>query len=91
MLATLALGLQSPSSVHAGTFVVDRFDDVFSAQACTSSPNDCSLRGAIEKAYGSAGADTITLPAGIYLLAPEPPPAHPTRSGAISTSMIPKI
>ena len=72
VLATLALSLQPPSPAHAATFVVDRFDDVFSAQACTPAPNDCSLRGAIEKAFGAAGGDAINLPAGTYVLSPGP-------------------
>ena len=77
VLATLALSLQPPSPVHAATYGVDRFDDVFSAQACTAAPNDCSLRGAVERANTAFGADTIALPAGTYVLAAEAYPGQP--------------
>lgn len=50
------------------TFVVDRTDDNAAATACTAAINDCSLRGAILTANGTAGADVITLPAGTYTL-----------------------
>jgi hypothetical protein len=46
----------------AGTFTVDRTDDpipVGGARACTTAANDCSLRGAIEESWTTAGADTI--------------------------------
>ena len=50
----------------AGALVVDRIDDSASATACTSAPNDCSLRGAVVAANGSGGR--IILPHGIYTL-----------------------
>ncbi len=51
----------------AATFHVDRSDDSATASACTDvMPNDCSLRGAILAANGSAGMDTVVLPAGTY-------------------------
>ena len=46
--------------VHAATFTVDRTDDNAGATACDdTTPNDCSLRGAIIKANTMAGADII--------------------------------
>jgi predicted outer membrane repeat protein len=62
------LALSHPEGAQAATFVVDRFDDEPTAQACTGAANDCSLRGAILAANANPGADTITLPAGTYLL-----------------------
>lgn len=53
---------------RAATFDVDRTDDTATANACTTAPNDCSLRGAILAANAAAGADTINLPAGNYVL-----------------------
>ncbi len=66
VLALWALVLTS--SAHAAEFVVDRTDDTAGATACTVAANDCSLRGAVIAANNAAGADTITLPAGTYLL-----------------------
>jgi hypothetical protein len=45
---------------------VDRTDDDATATACTSAPNDCSLRGAIIAANAHPGPDIINLPAGTY-------------------------
>jgi hypothetical protein len=65
------LGALQLQTAEAATLVVDRFDDDPSATACSSSPNDCSLRGAIIAANNFSthpGSDTISLPAGTYLL-----------------------
>jgi len=62
------LALIFPRGAQAATFVVDRFDDEPTAQACTGAANDCSLRGAILASNTNPGADTITLPAGTYPL-----------------------
>jgi hypothetical protein len=48
----------------AATYTVDRTDDNAGATACTAAANDCSLRGAVIKSNGNAGADTILLAAG---------------------------
>lgn len=50
------------------TFVVDRTDDDGALSACTDSPLDCSLRGALQAANLSAGPDQVVIPAGTYLL-----------------------
>jgi len=66
--ASLALiGLVAVRPVAADTYVVDRFDDS-TVNACTVTPNNCALRGAILKANDHAGADEIVLGAGTYLL-----------------------
>ena len=64
----LWLGLAGPA--HALNLVVDTFGDSAAPafQACTGTPGDCTLRGAIIKANAVAGPHTITLPAGTYTL-----------------------
>ena len=49
------------------TITVDRIDDDATAQLCTASPNDCSLRGAITFANSFPGT-TVSVPAGSYNL-----------------------
>ena len=66
VLVLLAFALAG-NAVLADSFVVDRVDDDASATACTASPNDCSLRGAILTANGNGVADTISFDGnGIY-------------------------
>ena len=50
--------LGASSASHAATYVVDSIDDS-NLTACTAAANDCTLRGAINRANSSAGADTI--------------------------------
>ena len=67
----LVIGLLQLQPAEAATIVVDRLDDDPTATACTTSPNDCSLRGAIIAANNFSthpGLDTITLPSGTYPL-----------------------
>jgi hypothetical protein len=64
LIAGLVL-LGLPSSAVAATFNVTRTDDP-APDGCL--PNDCSLREAIIDANTAPGADTITLPAGAYML-----------------------
>lgn len=50
------------SPAWAATFIVDTAGDpvpVAGAGACTTAPNDCSLRGAIEKSNATGQSDTI--------------------------------
>jgi len=70
LLAAMAIAvvLVAVPSQADTTFVVDRTDDVATATACTSAPDDCSLRGAIIAANTAPGADTITVPEGTYSL-----------------------
>lgn len=65
--ALAAVLLLNPAPAHADTYIVDTTIDVLSS-ACTATANDCSLRGAIDKANANPGPDTIILPAGIYRL-----------------------
>jgi hypothetical protein len=53
--------LLGPSAAGAATFAVDNTSDNGALKACTVAPNDCSLRGAVDAANNTAGADTISL------------------------------
>jgi len=56
-----------PGSSHAATFTVDRLDDDPTATDCNPvAAIDCSLRGAITASNLTPGADTISIPAGVY-------------------------
>ena len=61
----LALAITGPAA--ATTYNVDRFDDS-TVSACTSQPNDCSMRGAILHANAFPGDDNILLDSGTYAL-----------------------
>jgi CSLREA domain-containing protein len=65
LLVGLALAAVPAIPAHAATFTVTRFDDP-NPNGCAA--GDCSLREAIRAANGTAGLDTITLPAGTYTL-----------------------
>ena len=61
--------ISSAHSVGAATFRVDSTTDDPLLSACVdATPNDCSVRGAINAANAAAGADTIIVPAGTYTL-----------------------
>lgn len=72
-----AIALAVAPAARAATFVVTTIADTVDATpgngVCADSGGQCSLRAAISEANALAGADTITLPAGTYLL---------TRAGA---------
>ena len=51
--------------VYTPDFVVDRTDDL-NVGICSSAPNDCSLRGAINLANTVAGTDTITFDSTVF-------------------------
>jgi hypothetical protein len=67
---SLVLGsLLIPAPLPAVTYFVDRFDDQPAASSCSPLMlADCSLRGAVLHANGTAAADTIVLPNGVYQL-----------------------
>jgi LPXTG-site transpeptidase (sortase) family protein len=75
-LALVAAGWGSslspaPSPVQAGVrppLYVDTLADDPTADACTTQPLDCSLRGAISNANKYSEPDIIILPAGIYVI-----------------------
>ncbi len=62
-----------PDSVFAATFSVNSISDGVDANPgdgiCATVEGFCTLRAAIMEANSLAGADTITLPAGVYTLA----------------------
>lgn len=62
---SVLIGMASQSYVsHADSIVVDRADDAPWATACTSAPDDCSLRGAVIKLNGLQGETHSILIAG---------------------------
>jgi len=80
------------ANASAATFVVDKTADDAGGGACvTATPNDCSLRSAIQKANADAVADDITLGAATYsVAADEAPITNPvtlTGTGARSTAI----
>jgi len=60
-------------SANAAEFIVNTPADTVDISngdgVCATADNDCSLRAAIQEANALAGADTITIPPGIYKLA----------------------
>lgn len=66
--AIVTLCIAWSAAAPAAVLDVDRTDDDPAATACTASPSDCSLRGAVIAANASAGPDTIVVPAGTYTL-----------------------
>ena len=78
VIAVSATGMLPVSTVRAardpapaadgGSIIVDNYSDDEGATACTSDPNDCSLRGAINKANSRSGGDVIYLPSGQFNL-----------------------
>jgi hypothetical protein len=65
----------APSLAGAANYLVDTTSDA-SLQGCAAGgAPDCSLRGAIEKANGVAGADTITFASGLAIVIDTPLPA----------------
>ena len=65
----IAWALLVPTAVGARALTVDTTADDGSLTACDdTTPNDCSLRGAITVANANPGADTVVLPSGTYTL-----------------------
>ena len=66
------LGLAIPVG-HAATFAVNSTADAVDATpgdgVCATTGGTCTLRAAIQEANALAGADTVSLPAGTYILA----------------------
>jgi predicted outer membrane repeat protein len=84
--ATLGLLLKAaPAYAVNPTIFVDRFDDV-AGLPCTSAPNDCSLRSAIQVANVTPGPDTIRLPPGTYTLKLFPADNDSTFNGAVAAT-----
>ncbi len=72
LLAAGTLLVGGGHDAYASTFTVDSTADAVDAipgdGACDDGAGNCTLRAAIQEANAYAGADTITLPAGIYAL-----------------------
>lgn len=72
LLLALALATSPARAAPEATFVVNTTADTVDANpgdgVCADSSGNCSLRAAIREANALSGADTITLPAGTYLL-----------------------
>jgi CSLREA domain-containing protein len=66
------LSTAAVSTSQAAIFVVDTTTDAVDAAAgdgtCATTAATCSLRAAVQEANALAGADTIELPAGTYVL-----------------------
>jgi hypothetical protein len=62
-LVASLLFLLAAAPAGADTFAVDNNGDA-DLQTCSASPNDCTLRGAINKANTTTDPDMVTLPAG---------------------------
>lgn len=62
----------NPAATRAATFFVDSTADAVDAVpgngVCTTAAGTCTLRAAIDETNALAGADTINVPAGIYVL-----------------------
>lgn len=68
-LAVLLATALSSAPAGAATFTVDTTADAVAKSACDDAvADDCSLRGAVSKANGTAAHDTIVVPAGVYTL-----------------------
>src|SRR3954451_2304100 len=71
-LLTALVILVAAAPAGADTFAVDNTGDA-DLNTCSAAPDDCTLRGAIEKSGATADPDTITLPADrIQIAAPLP-------------------
>jgi CSLREA domain-containing protein len=66
-LTTIFFALAGAASAQATTFAVNTTADTNDAQGCLTLPT-CSLREAIDRADTTAGDDTVTVPAGRYVL-----------------------
>ncbi|HMO01709.1 MAG TPA: right-handed parallel beta-helix repeat-containing protein [Oligoflexia bacterium] len=73
LLVLSVILLSCISIAQAATFTVNSNMDVVDAApgngVCATAAGVCTLRAAIQEANALAGADTINLPAGVYLLA----------------------
>lgn len=57
--AVLIISASFAPEIRAATFTVDFTSDIIALTACTSTANDCNLRGAILKANSTTDDDTI--------------------------------
>jgi CSLREA domain-containing protein len=68
----ILFSIATPVPVEAKTFTVNSTDDAvdedFGDGSCATAGGECTLRAAIQQANALAGADTIKLKAGLYVL-----------------------
>lgn len=73
IVVLFAVFVVGAAAANAATFTVDSTADAVDAtpgdSVCATASGDCTLRAAIMEANALAGADTITVPAGTYVLA----------------------
>jgi len=88
LILLLIIALFSVANVpiaRAATYVVDDTSDLADASpadgVCQTSAGTCTLRAAIQQANANAGADTITLPAGIFAITLAPASGDDAASG----------
>jgi uncharacterized repeat protein (TIGR01451 family)/CSLREA domain-containing protein len=83
--AVLVSILLFTAAAQAATFTVDSTTDAVDATPgdgiCADAAGHCTLRAAIQEANALAGADTITLPTGLYTLTLTTAGADPAASG----------
>lgn len=69
LLAIVVCTAAHTSPAEATTFTVDTIADDAAETGCDdATPDDCSLRGAVARANGNPGRDTIVVPAGTYVI-----------------------
>jgi parallel beta-helix repeat protein len=68
VLSILTLGSVSGAATFAVDATVDDVDLVAGDGVCATAGGDCTLRAAVQETEALAGPDTITLPAGTYVL-----------------------
>ncbi len=84
LVGVLNLGTKTPVARAAGTVTVDRTDDPNPVtSACTSAPNDCSLRGAVVYANAHPGTEIVLTHGAIYTLSIAGPSA-PASAGDLN-------
>jgi len=66
--AKLATAMLVSATAQAQNFIVNSNTDAVDTGACAAGADNCTLRAAIQAANQLAGADTITLPAGLFQL-----------------------
>jgi len=72
LCAALWVAALGPAPASADTYVVNSTDDAVDVAigngACATAAGTCTLRAAIQEANAHAGADVVTVAAGLYLL-----------------------
>lgn len=73
LMILLVLMIGTVQTAYAATFTVNSMTDAVDSNPgdslCATASGECTLRAAIQEANALPGADTIILPAGVYLIA----------------------